>query len=82
MYTFKGVGPTQAARIIAYMRDAGYPARKIGRGSAIRQEGWAGVHLRSEAPRCCPQWRRSRLESSPAEKDYRTGWFPGRIIAS
>ena len=35
MYAFKGVGPTQAARIIAYMRDAGYPARKVGRGSLV-----------------------------------------------
>jgi hypothetical protein len=29
MYAFKGVGPIQAARIISYMRDAGYPARRI-----------------------------------------------------
>ena len=36
MYAFRGVGPTRAARIIAYLRAAGYPARKVGRGSAIR----------------------------------------------
>ena len=34
-YTFKGVAPTQAARIIGYMRAAGYPARKVARGSLV-----------------------------------------------